>query len=373
MAGLKDLLNSGGGFAAMVPIEDMPIPEEMKAFYRSQGIRGLSREAAESIISRQRQPTINYPKSLGLSGLLPPGRGAYEMFPQGMDARAMGLTPALPVIPNTEGQGDLYPSAPSPRAPTARRQTLMRVPTGWEEGPSPEVQNPYEGITGNEGRTFREGPRDSTVAKQDPRLSGPLALLAAGLGILGSKSPYGLQAIGEGGLKGIETYAKLSQAEKDTALKERIAAVQEKNAETERMGTEALARIRGLQAQLEQEMAPDKKAKLQADVEKEKAMLATIAPDIAYKSALTEKARVEAANIPDQRRDLALTTARLGYAKLAADLVKNNMLLPEQEDAWVERKMAAEYSKFGITPPSLGNTKIVPGSTWSPQGWIPPK
>ncbi|MDE2096855.1 MAG: hypothetical protein KGL39_06370 [Patescibacteria group bacterium] len=47
-----------------------------------------------------------------------------------------------------------------------------------------------------------------------------MALLSAGLGILGSNSPYALQAIGQGGAQGLQTYLKQRQVQQQLALQQ---------------------------------------------------------------------------------------------------------------------------------------------------------
>lgn len=122
---------------------------------------------------------------------------------------------------NPPGSSDPGSSDKAPAAPTARpdapaiaavtkaataKATAEQTPAVFQLPPRPTQDR-------------RQRPA-SAVPPHDPNRNFYMGLLAAGLGTLGSRSPFAMQAIGEGGLTGLKTYEGLAQQDSATALKQ---------------------------------------------------------------------------------------------------------------------------------------------------------
>jgi hypothetical protein len=70
-----------------------------------------------------------------------------------------------------------------------------------------------------------------------------LAMLEAGLGILSSKSPFALQAVGEGGLQGLAAYRQQKQAEAEANYRNNLSAYHNSMAQTAEQRAQAQAEL----------------------------------------------------------------------------------------------------------------------------------
>lgn len=142
-----------------------------------------------------------------------------EFDPQGINSPAEGGFAAPSIVPQTPPVMNAGVPMPAPR-PMAAPQGLPPVMTA---GMEPEVPEGALAFSGGPQSPFAAGPANQpfpmqntpTPAPESPRgglfnLSDEArqGLIAAGLGMMASKSPFPLSAIGEGGLQGVKTFGE---------------------------------------------------------------------------------------------------------------------------------------------------------------------
>lgn len=132
---------------------------------------------------------------------------------------APGATAGLPVLASQASGRGLPPEILAPGGTSAgdSNSTAMSfAPTA--------SQSPY---SMSSPTAAMSAPSDAGASSESPSENGGLfnlspeanqALIAAGLGMAASRSPFALSAIGEGGLKGLETYSAAKKASSDKAL-----------------------------------------------------------------------------------------------------------------------------------------------------------
>lgn len=168
-----------------------------------------------------------------------PGPSVMERAPE--PVRDFGSEPSpFPSRENIAGRQQLFSDYVSGRtplpAPTRGQQMIKerieeegRIKTA-EETPKQDRIKQSEETKAAKGETYGDK-LEKLLSEREGRLASQreedknLALLAAGLGIMGGKSPYALQNIGAGAMKGIEQYGaarKLARQEEEDILAGRL-------------------------------------------------------------------------------------------------------------------------------------------------------
>ena len=298
----------------------------------------------------------------------------------------VGQTPA-PIQTQPLPYDDNMPLMRPPQIPQRRSAPQAPVPNFVSpdttlEQVSQATALPYEGVTGNEGSEFREGPR----AAKEADMKVPLALLAAGLGMLASKSPYALQGIGEGGMAGLSTYLGLKKEEKrdekDEKLlgyKEREVKVAEDKQKSDAEVGRNIAALYKARADAETATGPAERDKALAQAEHYRTQITLAGPQAEQLLAQTEKLKAETSYLQENKeRDFLLRLEAQEKPKLEATAQKylegGHFKTPAEASAWVDLKLAEMFKRYGVEPQfsksaPMGKGKYIYGgpSTYTPK------
>ena len=126
------------------------------------------------------------------------------------------VTPGATWNPALQAPPPVQPTAAPTAAPTSAPTDNAPPVVSYED--MQKMQQQQGGPTRAEGATSFPSATDSSQSMIDKYLAGleqsrkqapGLALMAAGLGIAGQRSPYGLSNVGAGGLQGLQSYADM--------------------------------------------------------------------------------------------------------------------------------------------------------------------
>ena len=377
------------------------LPETERAYYISKGLPIPPELMTEEEKAKASKPGFDfYYKAAGREPPRFPGFSSKEPIPDitgSLMGAELGMDETQPIRS--------VPAKPAPRSTTPAAVAAPGTPaatTTTEKPAAPKAapyRDPYVGLAEQSlsgflslrapteqelatsraaGRTqyeqevpYRLGFLEEEIAKRGRDVAGRResnineALIQAGLGIMGSKSPRFLQAVSEGGLSGLNAYrqgVKDIRAAEDSLLTARTESAKAQMLyDQNKMGAGEKAEQRGLDAfKRSQELANTQNA---AIVRTQEAMQKG-----PYYGALTEQALAQAEHFRNKPTGIDKTIAKpeqITQAKAQATLLLAEKGIKKPTPAQIE-----EATDFILGQSNLHRVNVtMPGSGGIPQGW----